>query len=91
MARIEYDVHINGADNGVIIQIGCKTLVFKDVEVPGALADLSTYLTGGFDAMCSLRDRYFGDLPKGEAQTACAPPQCEPAITAVPGTLGRLR
>lgn len=71
MARIEYDVHINGADNGIVIQIGCKTLVFKNEEVPAALADLSEYLTDGYDALHTLRAKYFKES-KPEIQAGCA-------------------
>lgn len=45
--RIEHEVTIEGADNGLVIQIGCKRLVFTDGNVDEFLRDLKIYLTGG--------------------------------------------
>ena len=59
MAQTEYEVIIKGASNGMIMQIGCKTLVFSTKEIPEAMVDLQTYLTEGYRGHDRMGKKYF--------------------------------
>jgi hypothetical protein len=68
VAQTEYEVIIGGASNGVVVRLGCKTLVFKTEELGDFLADLSEYLTGGYAAYQKLSAKYFDLETLDEAQ-----------------------
>jgi hypothetical protein len=53
-------VQINPVDNGFIVSVGCKTLVFPEASIDEMLADLKVLLQGGER---ELRKKYF---PKQE-------------------------
>ena len=76
MARTEYDVVISGCDNGFVVRIGCKTLVFSDDNAGEMIADLSRYLTGRGDGYHEMYSKYFGESPAEAGQTGRA--ECEP-------------
>ena len=59
MARLEYEVKIVGADNGLIVFIGCKTLVFLDGNIKEFIDDLTTYLQGDYDGYRAMLTKYF--------------------------------
>lgn len=67
MAKLSYDVRIQGVDNGVIVNVGCKTLVFKNTETDDFLADLKALLFGEENA---LRQKYY---PEDMAPKLTAP------------------
>lgn len=56
MIKFSYEVRINRADNGIIVNVGCKTLVFKETEIGEFLADLGTLINHGEQ---ELRPKYF--------------------------------
>ena len=64
MARLEYEVTINGADNGLIVRIGCKTLVFLDGNIKEFIDDFTTYLQGGYDGYKAMHTKYFPESPE---------------------------
>ena len=85
MAKLNYDVRIQGADNGVIVNVGCKTLVFKNTETDDFLVDLKALLSGEENA---LRQKYYPedmstkigydlDAPANEC-CAAIPAKCAP-------------
>ena len=86
MAKLSYDVRIQGADNGVIVNVGCKTLVFKNTETDDFLADLKALLSGEENALrqkyypedMSAKLGYARDVPANECCTA-AQVECAPA------------
>lgn len=59
MARLEYEVRIEGADNGIVVGVGCKRLVFTDGNIDEFLDDLKTYLKGGYRGFRKMNDKYF--------------------------------
>jgi len=61
MAKTNYHVQIQGADNGILVEVGCKRLVFKTDEIDTFLSDLKLFITGGYAAEKTLRQQYFGD------------------------------
>ncbi len=73
MAKFNYDVSIRPVSNGVILSIGCKTLVFQDSDIPEMLVDIQSYLTGGRAEETKLARKYDlleqpwgnGDAPPG--------------------------
>lgn len=86
MAKLNYDVRINGADNGIIVNVGCKTLVFKNTETDDFLADLKALLSGEEN---TLRQKYYPEdmAPKtldgiGNTRAVyandCGAAECEP-------------
>lgn len=62
MAKIEYDVTISGADNGIVVGIGCKRLVFTNGNVAEFLTDLSIYLTKGYEGYEAMGKKYFPEM-----------------------------
>lgn len=56
MAKLSYEIMIQAADNGVIVRVGCKTLVFKDTDTDVFLTDLKALLAGDEHA---LRQKYY--------------------------------
>lgn len=68
MQRPEYDVVISGADNGIIVKIGCKTLIFKETEMGEFMADLSTFITGGYRGYQELRKKYYAEEMASETK-----------------------
>ena len=82
MARMNYDINIEGADNGFTVRIGCKKLVFKNEESGAFVTDLEQLLVGGAKAEQKLRKQYFGeDMNILAGQTGCVepvPPRVEP-------------
>lgn len=84
MAKLSYDVRIQGADNGVIVNVGCKTLVFKNTETDDFLADLKALLAG---EETTLRQKYYPEdmsAKIGNTQNRatyaneCGAAECEP-------------
>lgn len=86
MARLNYEVQISGADNGLVVRLGCKTIVFKDSDMAEFLADLSTYLTKGREGEMEMYKKYFGDPAEGLNQGCTSDEPCE-----VPAYRGGLR
>jgi hypothetical protein len=62
MPRLTYDVNIRGAANGLIVQVGCQTLVFQNADTEQFLTDLRGYLTGGHAALKDLAQKYCPDM-----------------------------
>ena len=69
MARFEYQITIGGADNGFVVQAGCKSLVFKDKDADIMLEDIKEYITGGNKGRIAMLKKYF---PEVLEQTACS-------------------
>lgn len=82
MARLEYDVTISGADNGLIVRIGCKTLVFLDGNIKEFIDDLTTYLQGGYDGFKAMQTKYF--LESSNVAANCGSAQVEQGIPTPP-------
>jgi hypothetical protein len=76
MKKPEYEVVIYGADNGITVRIGCKTVVGTENMIDEMLADLKLYLIGGNSAQYALREKWFGENFEDYAQNACAPVPC---------------
>lgn len=83
MARCEYSVSIEGLDNGVLVQVGCKRLAFRDDEMDKVFKDIQYLFTGGYAALNNLREEYLPmeDRPE-EANQCCeqATPAPEPRV-----------
>lgn len=54
MAKLNHEVVIQRADNGVVVRVGCKTLVFTDISE--FVTDLERLLNGEESA---LRGKYY--------------------------------
>ena len=61
MQKSEYGVSIESADNGIIVRVGCKTLVVLEENIGIALADIKLLLFGGWEAQRELRKKYLGE------------------------------
>jgi hypothetical protein len=82
---MENTVEISGAENGWVVQVGCKKFIFADHQLADFLADLRKFMGGGYEASRELRKKYLKDQPIAEC--AAAPyPECPPL--AVPGVRG---
>ena len=74
MSKQQYQLNITSADNGIIVQIGCKTLVFSTPQIADAMLDITGYLTGGQKAYQRLYKKYFPeDLNKALVERAPEP------------------
>ncbi len=60
MIKLNYPVNINPANNGIIVNVGCKTLVFEESNIDVFLKDLKTLILEGSDV---LYEKYIGKLP----------------------------
>lgn len=58
MAKLQYDVEISNANNGLIVRVGCKTIVAKDNEIDDVFEDLKQICRGGYKAATKLRKKY---------------------------------
>lgn len=83
MSKAQYEVNITSADNGIIIRIGCKTLVFSSSQIITAMQDVQEYLTGGHKAYQRLHKKYFPHEQINNGPNECVP-QMECAIQAAP-------
>ncbi|CAB4173898.1 hypothetical protein UFOVP1138_14 [uncultured Caudovirales phage] len=74
MARFEYKITIDGADNGFIVQAGCKNLVFADKDVPTMMGDIERYITGGNKGRLEMIKKYFPDMLEEKNEYPNMPP-----------------
>ena len=73
MSKAPYEVNITSADNGIIVRVGCKTLVFGTSQVIPAMQDIQEYLTGGHKAYQRLHQKYFPLDKIDNGPNECAP------------------
>lgn len=71
MKKAEYTVQIDSADNGIIVQIGCKRLVFPETSIDEVLKDIRYYLVGGFEASRHLRKKWLNEEPPDVVSVSC--------------------
>jgi hypothetical protein len=65
VAKLEYEIVVRGADNGVVVNIGCKTLVFMNgIPLLEFMEDFKEYVTGGRGSFVKLHNKYFGEISK---------------------------
>ena len=76
--RTGHDISIKMADNGIILQIGCKTLVFGENDVPRAMDDLKQYILGDYQVRETLHEKYFPSDYGEPNKTVRPTPQCPP-------------
>ena len=75
MKKAEYQVIIESCDNGLIVRVGCKTLVVLEGQIDDAFDDIKKLMTGGWEGQKEVRKKWLNDLEVEE----CAP-TCEPAL-----------
>lgn len=61
MASMEYDVVIKGVENGIIVQVGCKTFVGRTDDIDEMLADVKVFVTEGRSGLRKLREKWLGE------------------------------
>ena len=67
MKKFNHQVRINSADNGIIVDIGCKTLVFVGaIQQEEFLSDLKDLLNG---KETELHEKYFPEEAKSVLET----------------------
>lgn len=80
-----YNINISKADNGFIVKVGCKTLVFE--QQPTMISELSRFLSDPHAVEKEYRQKYGWDM---DLQN----PDCEcdgPPVTALRDTVGGCR
>ena len=73
MARSEYDVQLQSADNGMIVHVGCKVLVITEDRIDEALVDIKRLLTGGYEGQKEVRKKWLNDQDVEDCVTTCEP------------------
>ena len=80
MNKIEYEVIITGANNGISVELGCKRLVFGTKDIPEFIADLTTYLTKGREGQKEMYLKYFHELEQETYRGDCEVPREVPPV-----------
>ena len=73
MKKAEYQVNIESCDNGLIVRVGCKTLVVLEGQIDDAFDDIKKLMTGGWEGQKEVRKKWLNDQDDciEQAQSVC--------------------
>ena len=78
MAQFPWNVSIRPANRGIIVEVGCQTMVFVDKEIPEFLQDLNDLITNP-KTHAKLRKKYYPEDEPCNGLTEMAQAQPEAA------------
>lgn len=79
MRKAEYQVSIESCDNGLIVRVGCKTVIVTEDKIDEALQDIKQYLTTGYPGQREVRKKWLTEEEDTCEPTCCTEP---PALAA---------